>query len=155
LGLPEDFFTTNHLTDDSFWLLRAISYPPLPKQGEMSCGEHCDYGCLTFITADETRGALQVKNRQGEWIAADPIKGAFVVNIGDVLALWTGGLYVSTPHRVVNNSLSSRISIPFFFEPNFDSRVVPIPELAANNGQARGLVYGDHLFSKISKNFAA
>lgn len=154
LGLPEDYFVANHLTDDPFWLLRAIHYPPLPEGGqEMSCGEHCDYGCLTFIASDETRGALQVRARNGEWIDANPIEGAFVVNIGDVLAEWSGGLYVSTPHRVVNNSPAPRVSVPFFFEPNFDASLGPLPQGSQTKVTGEGKCYGDHLFSKISKNF--
>ena len=53
--------------------MRIIGYPPLAdaqKSGNgdvgISCGEHCDYGCLTFITADETRGALQVRSAAAE-----------------------------------------------------------------------------------------
>lgn len=29
--------------------------------------------------------ALQAKNSKGEWVSADPIPGAFVCNIGDML----------------------------------------------------------------------
>jgi isopenicillin N synthase-like dioxygenase len=44
-------------------VLRVIGYPPLPPTFDMSkgisCGAHTDYGCLTFLLADDFPGALQ------------------------------------------------------------------------------------------------
>jgi isopenicillin N synthase-like dioxygenase len=34
-----------------------------------------DYGCTTFLLADDTPGALQVLSKSGVWINADPIEG--------------------------------------------------------------------------------
>lgn len=115
-------------TRRSWWVMRAIGYPPLPARagagegghGEMesgaedegvSCGAHTDYGCLTLLLADETKGALQVQERGGEgWIAADPVEGAFVVNVGDMMERWTNGLWASTRHRVVHRGDGFRVS---------------------------------------------
>ena len=110
-------------TRKSWWVMRAIGYPPLPPpragsekvdddgEGEVSCGAHTDYGCLTLLLADETRGALQVQARDGSgWIAADPVEGAFVVNIGDMMERWTNGLWKSTRHRVVHRGGGFRVS---------------------------------------------
>jgi hypothetical protein len=36
---------------------------------------------------------------------------------------WTGGMYPATLHRVVHRSSAYRVSVPFFFEPNFDAEV--------------------------------
>ena len=62
LGLDESFF--EQFYNNSFWILRLIGYPPLStkasQDGGISCGEHCDYGCLTLLNTDDTRGALQV-----------------------------------------------------------------------------------------------
>jgi len=41
-----------------------------------------------------------VLNGAGEWIDVPPVPGTFVVNIGDMLELWTNGAYVATSHRV-------------------------------------------------------
>lgn len=56
-------------------------------------------------------------------MTADPIEGAFVLNIGDMMRIWTNGLYRSTPHRVLRPApgVGRRLSIPFFFEPNYDA----------------------------------
>ena len=44
-------------------VLRVIGYPPLPEDYDtskgLSCGAHTDYGCLTFLLADDFPGALQ------------------------------------------------------------------------------------------------
>jgi isopenicillin N synthase-like dioxygenase len=79
-------------TDHSFWVMRLIGYPKLDvplgeeaSETEFSCGEHTDYGCVTLLLADPTPGALQVLLKDGKtWLNADPVSGAFVVNIGDM-----------------------------------------------------------------------
>lgn len=56
----------------------------------------------------------------GTWIEAPPVENTFVINIGDMLELWTHGYYRATPHRVRNKAGHDRISMPFFFDPNWD-----------------------------------
>ena len=76
---------------------------------------------------------VQVKNAAGEWIAAPPLPGMLVCNIGDCLRFWTNGEYQSTPHRVVNSDpLRSRVSVPFFYEPAFEAIVEPVSELCGH-----------------------
>jgi isopenicillin N synthase-like dioxygenase len=148
---------------DSFWVMRAIGYPPLSAeaaaQGGVSCGEHSDYGCLTLLLADNTRGALQVRDRRGEWMGVEPIEGAFVVNVGDMVELWTAGLVRSTKHRVVHKGGGYRVSVPFFLEPGKDVIVEPLQECVSKMkelkrtpavGQVR---YWDHLVGKVGGNF--
>jgi isopenicillin N synthase-like dioxygenase len=169
--------------DDSFWVMRIIGYPPLPNDDDgFSCGAHRDYGCLTFLYADSTKGALQVfrpgkggsdavsaglpdeqGGEEGHWVIADPIPGCFVCNVGEMWEIWSNGLYKSTLHRVIHRSSSYRISIPFFFEPNFTAEVKPLeaaltiqklkPELAPKHNYSR-VVYGDFLLGKVSNNFS-
>jgi isopenicillin N synthase-like dioxygenase len=101
-------------------------------------------------------GALQVLSRNGEWIDADPIPGALVVNIGDMLNILTNDLYHATLHRVVHRKQSYRVSVPFFYEPNFDAKIAPIPKcLDETGGHAKHapVIYGEHLLSKVSNNF--
>ncbi|KAK0439805.1 hypothetical protein EV421DRAFT_824592 [Armillaria borealis] len=167
--------------DDSFWVMRAIGYPSLPNDHDgFSCGAHKDYGCLTFLYTDPTPAALQVfthnvdvgsdvsdlpaeqGTQAGSWISADPIPGCVVCNIGEMWEIWTNGLYKSTLHRVVHRSKNYRVSIPFFFEPNFNARIEPLA--AALRIQAdkpnpggkeyKSVVYGDFLLNKVGNNFA-
>lgn len=87
----EDAF--NQLTTDPFWGMKLIRYPPLStteldeNEKGISCGEHTDYGGLTFLLADEhIKSVLEVMDKTGGWIKADPVPGAYVVNIGMALS---------------------------------------------------------------------
>ncbi|KAH8104555.1 Clavaminate synthase-like protein [Cristinia sonorae] len=186
LGMsPEEWKDLRSKVDDSFWVMRIIGYPPLPNDDDgFSCGAHKDYGCLTFLYADSTPGALQVFLRQpgfvtktdtalpaeegveeGTWISADPIPGCIVCNIGEMWEIWTNGLYKSTLHRVIHKSSNYRI--PFFFEPNFDALISPLPaasrilegtpereRLKITQGKTyEPVVYGEFLMKKVSGNF--
>jgi polar amino acid transport system ATP-binding protein len=165
LGLEADYFA-EHGTQDPLVLLRIFNYPSRPAASEVrwGVGEHTDYGLLTILRQDDV-GGLEIKTSTG-WIAAPPIAGSFVCNIGDMLERMTGGLYKSTPHRVVlNTSGRDRISLPFFFDPNFAARIQSVPRLAANANDDSASrwdhasvhtfegSYGDYLLGKVGKVF--
>jgi isopenicillin N synthase-like dioxygenase len=167
LGLSASYFADRY-TGDPLILFRIFNYPgdPTAVAGEprWGVGEHTDYGFLTILKQDDT-GGLQVKSK-GHWIAAPPIPGAFLCNIGDMLDRITGGRYKSTPHRVQNVTNRDRLSFPFFFDPNFNAEVRPIelPDagIVASDRQERwdgatvhevSGTYGDYVLSKVSKVF--
>ncbi|KAL1409326.1 hypothetical protein Q8F55_003308 [Vanrija albida] len=149
------------LSNKSFWSMRLIGYPPLPPNADgRSCGEHKDYGNLTFLHTDSTPDALQVLSRSGEWINANPVPGCVVVNIGAMWDKWTGGMYPATLHRVIHKAPTYRVSLPFFFEPNFDSNITLL-DAAKRTAAKEGIelvpepdvLYGDYLLGKVSGNF--
>ncbi|KAH7068625.1 hypothetical protein FB567DRAFT_634333 [Paraphoma chrysanthemicola] len=174
----EEVFVRN--CDESFWVMRMIGYPPLPTTtttpstsqtsttsssttatteeeiSQFSCGAHTDYGCITLLHTDSTPSALQVRLKNGSWLTASPLRGAFVVNIGDMIERWTNGLWKSTLHRVIHRSEGYRVSVPFFFEPNFDALVKPLGrcvERTGGKGVSEGGTYGEHLLTKVFSNF--
>lgn len=69
-------------------------------------------------------------NKAGKWISAPPNDGTFIFNVGDQLQAMTNHLYISTRHRVMNYTGEERYSIPFFFSPNYEAIIKPIPKLA-------------------------
>lgn len=173
-GEDEEIFV--RATKDSFWVMRMIGYPKLPSSAadastpedkedldSLSCGQHTDYGCLTLLLADPTPGALQVQytdpnTKETSWINADPIPGAFVVNIGDMMERWTNGLWKSTVHRVIHRGEGFRVSVPFFFEPGFDVVVRPLGKCVERSGEParfKEKKYGEHLLEKVGGNFYA
>ena len=85
---------------------------------------------LTLLWVEPGKGGLQVE-RDGEWVDAPPVPGAFVVNIGELLEYATQGYLKATNHRVISPRYpDDRISVPFFFNPALDARL-PIIELPA------------------------
>ncbi|MGI9501593.1 MAG: isopenicillin N synthase family dioxygenase, partial [Geminicoccaceae bacterium] len=91
---------------------------------QFGVGPHTDFGVLTVLCQDDV-GGLQVQDLQGNWIAAPPIPGTLVVNVGDLLARWTNDVYRSTPHRVVNGSGRERLSLVLAYDPEPDTRIDP------------------------------
>lgn len=114
-------------------LFRIFGYPPHSieqhDQRSFGVGQHTDYGYLTILYQDQS-GGLQVKNPlvEDEWLEVPPIPDTFVVNLGDALEYFTRGLYRATLHRVKQrrNESNLRISMPYFFDPSYDSVMASI-----------------------------
>jgi isopenicillin N synthase-like dioxygenase len=131
LGIDRTFFDSK--MDRAMASLRLLHYPPQAPASvdaeHLGAGAHSDYGLATFLAQD--RSGLQVRNRAREWIAVPVVDGAFVVNLGDMTQRWTNDLYVSTPHRVINNvGEHHRYSLPFFYEVRTAGRphaTAPLP----------------------------
>jgi isopenicillin N synthase-like dioxygenase len=112
--------------------LRLLHYPPVDKpldEGQLGAGEHTDYGNVTLLATDSS-GGLMVRDRNGHWLDAPVIPGAYVCNIGDCLMRWTNDIYVSTPHKVVAPPGKDRYSIAFFLDPDPDAVVACLPTCA-------------------------
>ena len=163
LGLEESYFADRY-TGEPLTLFRIFNYPPPRDPALWGVGEHTDYGLLTILLQDDA-GGLEVRSRSG-WVAAPPVPGSFVCNLGDMLDRMTRGLYRSTPHRVRNPAPRNRLSFPFFFDPNFFARVGPIdlpgrasaPDDRAERWDGASVhafegTYGDYLLRKVGKVF--
>lgn len=170
LGLREDYFR-KRFTDSPTVLFRIFNYPEhkfLDQDDEWGVREHTDMGFLTILKQDSS-GGLEVKNKVGQWIEAPPIENSFVVNIGDMLEVWTHGLYRATLHRVKNKANHDRLSFPLFFDPNWDASLQPInSDLLHFDNQftsssdrwdkldlqtVAGQTYGEFVWNKIAKVF--
>ncbi len=119
--------------------LRLLHYPPQPPvagEGQIGAGEHTDYGNITLLMPDQV-GGLEVRKRDGTWLAAPSIANTFVCNIGDCLMRWTNDIYVSTPHRVVNRGGKERYSVAFFLDPNPDAAIECLPKCVTPQRPAR------------------
>ncbi|WP_170331651.1 isopenicillin N synthase family dioxygenase [Ruegeria arenilitoris] len=124
LGLPERQLRDAFLQPMTNMTL--LHYPPQsPDEGGYGIHPHKDTDALTIIAPDPV-GGLEVQTRDGGWITPDCPPGGFIVNIGDMLELWSGGRLKSTPHRVVNRSGRERYSFPYFAVPRHDVVVAPL-----------------------------
>lgn len=150
-GIAEGIGQDRNFFDDKFdrpmALLRGNYYPPRPDwAGEKDFGiaAHTDYGCLTLLGTDGVPG-LEVLGRDDQWHAVNAQPGAFIINFGEMLEMWTEGRVKATLHRVRGSS-EQRISVPLFFNPNHDANVAPI-------GSGQTIRAGDHLTKRFAETY--
>lgn len=138
LDMPEGFFDSAYR--DANPSMRLHRYPPQPADADfnqLGAGAHTDWGVITLL-AQDSNGGLEVENAAGDWLRADPIDGTFVINLGDMIARWTNGLYHSNMHRVMNNVTGrDRHSIVLFYNPAFQTRVECLPTCLGQTGAAK------------------
>ncbi len=116
--------------------LRLNYYPPCPRPerpsdlalartGHLGINHHTDAGAITLLLQDDQPG-LEVY-RAGEWHLVEPRRGALVVNIGDIVQVWSNDGYVAPLHRVLAHADAERYSAPFFFNPAYAAEYAPLP----------------------------
>ncbi|MBX2824681.1 MAG: isopenicillin N synthase family oxygenase [Gammaproteobacteria bacterium] len=121
LGTSQDFFTRFY--QDSLIRGQLLHYPPTEgDQDQFGVAPHTDFGCITLLL-QETAG-LEVLI-DDDWVAAPPIEGTLVINIGDLLERWTNHRLPSTRHRVRNNTGDERYSIAMFHDPSARAIIDP------------------------------
>jgi isopenicillin N synthase-like dioxygenase len=158
LGLPTDYFDAR--TGRAPNVMRANRYlrqpgAPDPAPGQLRMGAHTDYGACTILLADDVPG-LEILGPDGVWHGVRPAPGAFIVNIGDLLARWTNDRWRSTLHRVVpppatDRGPALRRSVAFFHEGNHDAVVECLPTCVSADNPARypAETVADHLMAKL------
>ncbi len=133
LGAPRGIFDAS-FADAPATLIKVVRYPGT-TQTVQGVGAHKDSGVLTLLLVEPESAGLQVESTDGTWIDVPPRAGAFIVNIGELLEVATGGYLRATRHRVAAPLPGTdRISIPYFLNPALDAQVPLIalpPELAA------------------------
>lgn len=138
LEMPEDWFAQFHAPASA--TLRLIKYPPQAKDAkfnQIGAGAHTDWGGITILAQDDV-GGLEVQTVDGSWIEGKPIPGTFVINLGDLMARWTNGVYNSNMHRVKNNNTDrDRYSVPFFYGPYPTSTIEAIPSCVGTGQEKR------------------
>lgn len=162
LDLPHDWFEP--YIDKRRGTLRLAFYPEQPNppaSGQLRYGAHTDYGGFTILRQDDAPGGLQV-DVGGEWIDIAPTSGAFVVNVGDLIARWTNDRWRSTLHRVVNpprdtHASTRRLSLVFFSGPNDDATIECLPTCrsAAHPAKYAPVVARDYILSKLDRSMPA
>ena len=154
LGLPAGWFAPAFV--DPQYSLRMSHYPPVAAYGENEFGSapHTDSGFLTMLAQNKISG-LEIRTRSGNWIAAPPLDGTFVVNTGDMGHRWTNGRFLSTPHRVRNLSGVDRYAIPFFFDCNADFPMECIPTCTGpgNPPKFEPVTYTEYMGWFMSRNY--
>ncbi|CAN5775350.1 2-oxoglutarate and iron-dependent oxygenase domain-containing protein [soil metagenome] len=163
LALPTGWFDSyiDHSTP-SLWVSNYPAQEHEPEPGQLRAGAHSDYTTMTLLHVDQAPGGLQVERSPGEWEDVPFVPGSFVVNLGDLMARWTNDRWVSTMHRVANPPPGSgpaarRQSIVFFYKPNVDAVIGPIPTCVDDEHPARyaPVLAGDYMDEKGAKQDAS
>ncbi len=154
LGLAPGFFDDKF--DRPMATLRLLHYPPRDAATDVApgAGEHTDYGSITLLLTDDS-GGLDVRRRDGTWVHAPPIPGAFVCNIGDCLMRWSNDIYVSTPHRVTSPAGRDRYSVAFFLDPNPDAMIECLPGCSSADRPAKypPILAADYLSERLGATY--
>ena len=157
LNLPDDFF--EDFIDQPISALRALNYPEQlasPMSGQLRAGAHTDYGSLTILLPQAGSKGLEIQTPDGEWAGIPPVPGAFIINIGDLMARWTNDRWVSTLHRVVipseeDGGMKRRMSLAYFHQPNWSAEISCLPS-CLNPGETpkyEPVLSGPYLMSKF------
>ncbi|KAL7168075.1 hypothetical protein ACSBR2_038506 [Camellia fascicularis] len=132
LNLEVDFFDRQEMLGKPIATLRLLHYEGRvsdPMKGIYGAGAHSDFGLITLLATDDVCGLQICKDKDAKpqkWEFVAPLKGAFIVNLGDMLERWSNCIFRSTLHRVLGNG-QERYSIAYFVEPSHDCLVECLP----------------------------
>ena len=102
------------------------------KMPQLGAGAHTDYGTITLLFSDGVAGLQLFDQALGIWRDVVVAAGDVLVNTGDLMSLWSNGLYPSTLHRVLPRfQKPDRYSIAFFVDPDSSTRVSALPSCLA------------------------
>ena len=110
-------------------------YPPLshtgpPAPGAFRVGPHTDFSTVTVLDRQAGVGALEIQDLDGSWIQPEHVPGALLINIGDLMAMWSNGRWRSTRHRMRPPQQDAPdeefMSLVFFLEADYDAEIVPL-----------------------------
>ncbi|EFW98405.1 2og-Fe oxygenase family protein [Grosmannia clavigera kw1407] len=163
MGLPATFFDAFVDVGDN--TLRLLHYPAVSHEvfarnpGQVRAGEHSDYGSITLLFQD-SRGGLQVRSPNGNFVDATPIENTIVVNAGDLLARWSNDTIKSTIHRVVEPPTSdtvhpARYSIAYFCNPNFKSFIEVLPGTFGTEAEKKyePVTTGNYIIQRLAATY--
>lgn len=144
LGTDEDTLRTGFVRGHTSFL-RLNYYPacehaaaPDAESGtgaHFGVNHHTDAGALTVLLQDGQPG-LQVLHH-GAWSLVEPRSDALLVNIGDVVQVWSNDRYRAPLHRVLANRDNDRYSAPFFFNPSYDTIYRPLSSVCSAESPPR------------------
>lgn len=198
LDLEPDWFTSRHdpAKGPTGTVYRLLYYPYVEDyddQLDIRAGAHSDYGSITLLFQQAGQPGLEIKGPEGEWVGVpvDPTETEtevangtaasgkdggddralpILVNIGDLLEDWTGGLLKSTVHRVIfpkdhSSSRADRYSIAYFCHPLDSAELEAVPsklvqEHAARTGKTtrrrdgKVLTAKDHLMERLGRSYS-
>ncbi|KAB2049318.1 hypothetical protein ES319_A13G168600v1 [Gossypium barbadense] len=150
---PRNVLSKLMMDEQSDSVFRLNHYPPCPEvvqslngtsSNVIGFGEHTDPQIISVLRSNNTSG-LQISLRDGTWISVPPDQYSFFINVGDslqplsfwrVLQVMTNGRFKSVKHRVLANSVKSRLSMIYFCGPPLSEKIAPLPSLMRGDQQS-------------------
>ena len=123
--LEPEFFAPEHTS-----FLRLNYYPPCPapatdeSEGAFGVSHHTDAGALTLLQQDSIAGLQFLVD--GQWLTAPANPEVLMVNLGDMLQVWSNDKYQAPLHRVLASSDTERYSAPYFLNPAYSCDCAPL-----------------------------
>ncbi|KAI3453424.1 hypothetical protein Pfo_010087 [Paulownia fortunei] len=115
--------------------IRMNYYPPCVHADKViGLTPHSDATGLTLLVQINEVQGLQIR-KDGKWVPVEPISGAIIVNVGDILEIMSNGEYSSIEHRAVVNFEKERLSMAAFHSPNMTTNIGPLPDLVKTSGE--------------------
>jgi isopenicillin N synthase-like dioxygenase len=149
---------------DSTGFLRLNHYPPcpdpappdsptVPDRGRLGIGHHTDAGAVTVLLQDDRPG-LQVE-KDGRWFDVVPVPGALVVNLGDIVQVWSNDRFRAPLHRVLAHAARERYSAPYFHNPSYATVYAPLPSVCSRESpRYRPIRWGEFRSGRAAGDYA-
>ena len=135
--------------DDPLEPAAAATVTPL---GDMALHHHSDAGALTILLQDDV-GGLQVGTDDG-WMDVTPLDRALVVNVADMMQIWSNDRYRAPLHRVRPITGRPRYSIPFFFNPAYQTEIAPLVATLSQPPRYRTVNWGHFRQARTDGDYA-
>ncbi|KAF5201241.1 Gibberellin 2-beta-dioxygenase [Thalictrum thalictroides] len=131
---PKDYFSNLIVGEDKEHIFRINHNPPCPQVqnldglGLVGFGEHTDPQIISTLRSNDVEG-YQIRLQNGTWLSVPPDETSLFFNVGDCLQVMTNGRFKSVKHRVLANSMKSRISMIYFGGPRQSEIISPLQSI--------------------------
>jgi isopenicillin N synthase-like dioxygenase len=158
LGMSPGFLSRGFGTSHTSFL-RLNYYPVVAtsaatEKSGLGVGQHTDAGALTILRQDNEPGLEVFRNNA--WYLVEPRRDALVVNIGDIVQVWSNDHYFAALHRVIASADKPRFSIPFFMNPGYATNYAPVPTMItpARPARYRTINWGEFRRLRVQGDYA-
>ena len=163
LGMPagalDQYFQPEHTS-----FLRLNYYPECPtparpadasvaKLGHLGVNQHTDAGAVTVLFQDQP--GLEVFHGE-TWKLVEPRRDALVINIGDIVQVWSNDLYHAALHRALVRPDVERFTAALFLNPPYSVDYAPLPSVidAGHPARYRPINWGEFRSRRTAGDYA-
>lgn len=130
-----------------------VNYYPVCCEPDnvMGMSPHSDATTISILLQDNN--GLQIRHNGG-WVPVKPVPNSLIVNVGDVLEIWSNGKYKSIEHRAMTNGTRARISCASFVTPQMEVEVEPLKQMLDDSQQHKlykKVIYEDYIRQSLQR----